>query len=399
LEGHALRAAYLGARLAADLGLGDDARSDLLYAGLLRDAGSPGLLPEGHPERGRPIVTGGRGALGLVRRGARAGEPRHLSRCDRAAALVRVLDLPSGVLEAVTWADERWDGRGPRHQRGAAIPLGGRILALAGEAAGALLDPGATEATVERALRRARGHALDPHLVERALALGRAGLWTEASGPALPERLAGLEPIGRVRTTGAAGLDTLAGAFADLVDTRTPRMGRHGRRVAWFAEAGAIALGLDQQLVDDVRRAALFHDLGRLLVPVAILEKPGPLSEAERHLVGEHAARGAAVLARSRLLAPLAGLVAVHHEPLDGRGNLAVDGDEDRAVAARIIALADRYEAMTAERPWRPAMSPAAAWAALREEVREPVATVVLTMMERTITELGERSEGTSGAN
>jgi putative nucleotidyltransferase with HDIG domain len=217
------------------------------------------------------------------------------------------------------------------------------------------------------------------------LAVSREGRWADVLARPSLERMLEQEPLHRVRITDDAGLDTIAGAFADLVDTRTPIMGRHGRRVAELAARTSVALGLEARVADDVRRAALLHDIGRLLVPIAFLEKPGRLSDHERHVVDSHAAAGAAVLERSRVLGGLAPLIAAHHEPLTGTGRFPRMIDDDRDMGARIIALADRYEAMTAPRPWRPAMTPKQAWAELAEETTEPLAVVVLRVMERTI--------------
>ena len=383
---HAVRVAYLASRIAAELEMGDDTRSDLLYAGLLRDAGSTGLEPGDHA----PPEARGRRSLGLSRRAPAAvpatlADARHLSRPDRAAALVRVLGLPQGVLEAVASAEERWDGRGPRHEKRTAVPTGARVLALAVIAAEVAGAEGATPALIEKVLRKERGATLEPDLVDSVLALGRAGLWAELTTGSLQDRLLELEPLHRVRQTDDAGLDAIAGAFADLVDTRTPAMGRHGRRVADFAARTSTALGLEPRVADDVRRAAMLHDLGKLLVPIAFLEKPAALSSHERQVVDEHARAGAAVLERSRVLGGLAPLVVGHHERLDGTGLFPVMVDDDRELGSRIIALCDRFEAMTADRAYRPALVPAQAWRELREVATEPLAGVVLRIMERTI--------------
>jgi putative nucleotidyltransferase with HDIG domain len=297
---------------------------------------------------------------------------------------VRVLGLPQGVLEAVASAEERWDGKGPRHEKRTAVPVGARVLALAVLAAQAAASDG-TPATIEKALRRERGRALEPELVDKALALGRGGLWAELGASNLLDRMLELEPLHRVRQTDDAGLDAIAGAFADLVDTRTPIMGRHGRRVADFAARTSVALGLEPRVADDVRRAALLHDIGKLLVPIAFLEKPGQLSDHEWRVVSEHASAGAGILQRSHVLGSLAPLIAGHHERLDGSGLFPAMVDDDRELGSRIIALADRFEAMTADRPWRPALYPAQAWRELRDVATEPLASVVLRIMERTV--------------
>jgi putative nucleotidyltransferase with HDIG domain len=301
-------------------------------------------------------------------------------------AVVSALVLAGDVAEAVVAADDRWDGKGPLKLKGAAIATSARILALA--SAVAAIGTAAQPAAIEKLLKTQRAHELDPELVDSAMHSGRLGLWAELQSPELSRRLLDLEPAHDIRISDEASLDRIAGAFADIVDTRTPRMGRHGRRVAEFAEQTGAELGLDASLSADLRRAALLHDIGKLLVPIAYLEKPSQLTEAERRVVDEHARTGAAILQRSRALASLGPLVVAHHQRLDGYGMFPAIDDEATAVAARVIAVCDRYEAMTAHRPYRnKALERHQVWSILSEVVAEPTARVALRALRRALGE------------
>ena len=252
----------------------------------------------------------------------------------------------------------------------------------------ASIGPAAQPAAIEKLLKGQRAHELDPELVDAAQRSGKLGLWDELQSPELSRRLLDLEPAHDIRISDEASLDRIAGAFADIVDTRTPRMGRHGRRVAEFAERTGAELGLDAALSADLRRAALLHDIGKLLVPIAYLEKPSQLTEAERRVVDEHARTGAAILQRSRALASLGPLVVGHHQRLDGYGMFPQIDDEATAVAARVIAVCDRYEAMTAHRPYRnKALERDQVWSILGEVVAEPTARVALRALRRALGE------------
>lgn len=375
--GFAVRCAYLGGRIGADLGLPDERRADLVLAGLLVDVGTTGPLSEG-------------AAADAAHRGARARPvdldlPPHLARPARAAAAIATMGLSPGVQRAAVESGERWDGRGPAGTRRDHISQDGRVLGLAAMVAGLGHAPPPDD--VDRAVRAERGRSLDPGLVDVVLGIGRAGLWAELADVNLSSALLALEPLDRVRWMHEDRLDAIATTFADIVDTRTPRMGRHGRRVAGFAVRTGRDLGLDPSLLVDLRRAALFHDVGKILVPISYLEKPGQLTDLERRIIDEHARTSAAVLGRSRALARLAPLVVAHHQRLDGNGMFPTVADESVAMAARVLALSDRYEAMTAERPYRSLLSPAQVWSILDEVVGEPMARIGLRALRRAVVE------------
>jgi HD-GYP domain-containing protein (c-di-GMP phosphodiesterase class II) len=293
--------------------------------------------------------------------------------------------LPASIGRTAVEGGERWDGRGPVGIRRDRLSQDGRVLALA--VLVATLGHAPPAADVDRVVRAERGRTLDPGLTDIVLGLGRTGLWAELADTSLSSALLALEPADHVRWLHDDRLDAIATTFADIVDTRTPRMGRHGRRVAGFAVRTGRDLGIASSLLVDLRRAALLHDIGKLLVPVAYLEKPGQLTDAERRVIEEHARTSAAVLGRSRALAGLAPLVVAHHERLDGNGMFPTLTDEPLAMAARVLALSDRYEAMTAERPYRSLLSPAQVWSILDEVVGEPMARVGLRALRRAVVE------------
>ena len=375
-ERHALRAAYVAGRVATKLSLPDDQRAGLLYAGLLCDVGTVGPKADAEADAVRTRRSG-------VRRHQRDTTPTHLSRPLRARAVVATLGLPEHVAETVAAADERWDGHGPGRVKGDRIPRQARLLALATTVA--RLGPAAATSDIDRTLRVERGRSLDPGLVDEVLRMGRAGVWNELSDPHLFDRLLELEPVDSIRWTDDRTLDAVAVAFADIVDTRTPLMGRHGRRVAAFAVRTGIELGLDAPHLTELRRAALLHDIGKLLVPISVLLKPAELTEAERRVIDEHARAGASVLGRSSAFAGLAPLTVAHHERLDGNGMFPAVADETVAMGARVIALSDRYEAMTAERPYRALLSRTQVWSILDEVVGEPMARIALRGLRRVI--------------
>lgn len=165
----------------------------------------------------------------------------------------------------------------------------------------------------------------------------------------------------------------LRSAFADTVRTlvdaleaKDPYTRGHSERVAAYATATALQMGFDAASVERFEYAALLHDIGKIAVSDGLLTKPGSLTEAERRLMERHPADGAEMVARIPILAELAACVLQHHERFDGGGYpFGLRGDEVSRLA-RILAVADAYDAMTSDRSYRKAMSPTQALERLR---------------------------------
>jgi HD-GYP domain-containing protein (c-di-GMP phosphodiesterase class II) len=147
---------------------------------------------------------------------------------------------------------------------------------------------------------------------------------------------------------------------------RVPRMAGHHRAVAAMAGTVARHIGLRDECLHAVVRAAELHDVGKILVPEAILNKPGPLTGDELALMRRHAIAGYLILTESAEPASVAALVRSSHERWDGTGYPDGRSGEDIPLGARIITICDAYDAMTNERPYRPARSAAEALDELR---------------------------------
>jgi diguanylate cyclase (GGDEF)-like protein/putative nucleotidyltransferase with HDIG domain len=154
-------------------------------------------------------------------------------------------------------------------------------------------------------------------------------------------------------------------ALARAVDARDPHTHQHSERVAALAVAMSRMLGWGEDRQALLREAALVHDIGKIGVPDDVLLKPGPLTQQERALIEAHAAAGSRIVAGA-LSDEQAEWIHRHHERPDGTGypgGLSGDAIPD---GARILAVADAFDAMTARRTFRPALSPADALAEAR---------------------------------
>ena len=149
---------------------------------------------------------------------------------------------------------------------------------------------------------------------------------------------------------------TLLRKLSSLLEARDPYTHGHSRRVARHSERIAREMGLPRDALARIRAAALVHDLGKINTPRSILTKPGRLTDAEFDLVKLHPGDGAAMV--TELGDPeLAAIIRHHHERLDGTGYPDGLGGYDIPGGARIIAVADTFDAITSTRPYRKARS------------------------------------------
>jgi putative nucleotidyltransferase with HDIG domain len=151
--------------------------------------------------------------------------------------------------------------------------------------------------------------------------------------------------------------DELFQTLAKILDVRDPYVHGHASKVADYATAIALEMGLPTGRVEQLRQAAFLHDIGKIGIPEQVLHKPEPLTAEEREVVKSHAAMGAGFLETSQGLRRLAPFVKYHHEWWDGGGYPEGLVGEQAPLEARILAVSDAVEAMASDRPYHQAMS------------------------------------------
>jgi len=154
--------------------------------------------------------------------------------------------------------------------------------------------------------------------------------------------------------------------LAEALDRRDHYTFQHSQRVAYYAEAIARRAQLDLETVEAIVSAARVHDLGKIGTESTILQKPTRLEDHERRKIQEHPVIGAEIISALSLYDQVKDLIAYHQERWDGTGYPAGLKGEQIPLGARIIAIADAYEAMTSDRPYRRAMTREAAMAELK---------------------------------
>lgn len=155
--------------------------------------------------------------------------------------------------------------------------------------------------------------------------------------------------------------------LANMVEGKDDYTGGHCQRLAEMALAVGIRLGFDEQRLDTLTYAAILHDIGKVAIPDAILNKPGKLTPEEYKTLQQHPVIGRQLLEKIDLLRPAAPMVEQHHERWDGRGYPRGLREEEILLESRIIATVDAFDAMTTTRPYRRALPRAEAISRLRE--------------------------------
>ena len=382
--GHCVRCCWIGMHIGRAIGLPQDQLWELYYTLLLKDLGCSSnaaricelyladdlgfkrdfktvgdSLPQvlsfvlthtglkaGLAERFRSVMT-------ILKDGPAIAQDLIATRCQRGAEIARLLRFPDGVAEGIYSLDEHFNGQGkPARLAGEAIPVHARIALLA-----QVIDVFHTAGGRAAALREARKRAgswFDPRLVD---AFERAAcaeeFWATLAAPHIDAAVAALEPGGREVALDDDYLDDIAAAFGQVVDSKSPFTSGHSERVALYTDLVAEAMGLSPERRRWLKRGALLHDVGKLGVSNSVLDKPGKLDAEEWEAMRHHAAYTEAILSRVRAFSELARVAAAHHERLDGGGYPRGLKAEQIDIATRIITVADIFDAITADRPYR----------------------------------------------
>lgn len=288
--------------------------------------------------------------------------------CEVGARLGERLGAGPRVVKALDHAYARWDGKVyfllpsrddiSYHARLVHLVHVARVYARAGGREGA-----------DEVVRARRGAEFDPELSDLWLAHSEE-LLSHQAGTSIWEMALAAEPEPH-RLVPESHIDLVTTALGDFAELKSSHSVGHGARVAELTEAAGIGLGLDAAERRDLRRAAQVHDLGNVSVPNRIWAKPGPLSRVEQERVRLHSYHTQRVLTVAESLRQIGTLASMHHERLDGLGYHRGLPASAIPMAARVLAVAEAYQSMMEERPWRPPLSRSEAAGQLWEEVRD----------------------------
>jgi HD-GYP domain-containing protein (c-di-GMP phosphodiesterase class II) len=417
--GHCVRCCWIGIQIGREIGLDATAIWELYYTLLLKDLGCSsnaaricqlymvddiafkrdfmtvnGSLPQvlrfvlSHTGMNAGLAERFRALVHVFQNGGQIAQELMETRCDRGAEIARKMRFPEAVAQAIHSLDEHWNGRGfPLGLSGDAIPIYSRIALLA-----QVVDVFQTANGIEAANREIAhrtGTWFDPRLAAAFAGIAeQPEFWRRLRADDLQQEIFALEPAQSTSIVDDDYLDDIANAFAQVIDSKSPFTSGHSERVTLFTDLIAKQLGLSANQRRWLKRAALLHDIGKLGVSNSILDKPGRLDPGEWAAMKMHAAHTETILSRIAAFSELAAIAGAHHERLDGEGYpRGLKGDEI-AFETRIITATDIFDALTADRPYRPAMPAAVALATMAEMVGTAIDADCFAALRRALARL-----------
>lgn len=418
-QGHCVRCCWIGLQIAEELNLDEQQTWELYYTVLLKDLGCSsnaaricqlylvddlsfkrdfkqidGSLPQalrfvlshtglkaGLAERFRAIIK-------IFQNGGEISRELIETRCQRGADIARKMRFSEAVANAIANLDEHWDGSGkPNGISGKDIPLFSRIALLAQVVDVFHMSEGADAACKEIANRI--GTWFDPEMAAAFSRISaRPSFWDALQADDLAEHVFALVPDNHSFLVDEGYLDDIAQGFAEVVDAKSSFTRGHSDRVALYADLIGEELALSAQHRRWLRRAALLHDIGKLGVSNSILDKPGKLDEEEWVQMREHAMATELILSRIAAFKKLAPIAAAHHERLDGNGYPKKLKGAEIALESRILAVADIFDALTAERPYRAALPISKSLTIMAEDVGKSIDPVCFDALKRALVRL-----------
>jgi HD-GYP domain-containing protein (c-di-GMP phosphodiesterase class II) len=354
---HGKRVAIMAGELASAMGLGPSVEDDLFYAGLVHDCGVSSTAVHSH----------------LVRELDWEGAGDH---CTRGHRLLSRFQPIAGIGETVLYHHTHWSDfprigvNGELARNSNLIFLVDRVDSLAAAHLGS--DLLVHKDGIRETVAGLAGTLFSPELTEAFLALSTAdAFWLQLEPRHVIGSVAARLNRALPYELDHLGLRQLAKLFSIVVDAKSPFTAAHSTGVAnlsrWLGERA----GLPPETCGKLELAGLLHDLGKLQVPDSILDKHGPLDAEERRIMNRHSFETYQMLRRIPGLEDVAAWAGYHHETLDGSGYPYSLKAGELPAEARIVAVADIFQALAQERPYRGPLPPEAILGELQKRARE----------------------------
>jgi len=414
VRGHAERTCLIGMRLGASVGMEEAALNSLYHALLMKDSGCSSNAARMFEIYGSDDIqakyaskivdwtniveaikyaaahTLPEGSL-LARAGKmvklvgikNVGDQLMQARCSRGAQIALSLGLGQETADCIKYLDEHWDGLGaPHHLAGDAIPLPARIACLA-----QTLEVFAQTFGLGPAyemIRARSGRWFDPELVRAAHEFRQDDIFWKSVRETPHATLLGMDIQAATEAATDSRVDSVCDAFAQIVDAKSQFTGEHSTRVCAYTLEIADGLGISGERRTTLRRAALLHDIGKLAVPNSILDKNGKPTDEEWACIRRHPFHSQQILEHIGGFEQITRIAAAHHERLDGKGYFRGLTADVLSVEMRALAVADVFDALSADRPYRDAMPLDKVFSILESDSLDPDCVGVLRDNYRT---------------
>ena len=339
---HAWRVAILAERMS--LKILPEYRTQIFYAGLLHDIGAISLKDH---------------VIHYTDPKEHFKNPVLLNHSKKSAQIVREIGPLSMAANMILDHHEHWDGRGyPQGIKGDNIHLGGQILRIADTFdILARVKPPLDLNGVKTILSGRSGSEFSDLICELMISTLEGGSFFEEImdekrvSEMLPEIIRDLPPVDL--TSCDTDIRNTVKVFAQVIDAKHNYTAGHSERVAHYTYKLARAMGLSEELAEDYEIAAYLHDAGKVAVPKSILDKPTALTLEEFKLMKRHPVYTMEIMSMVSELKDLVLIAGGHHERYDGRGYPDGASAESIPLGARIMAVADAFDAMTSPRPYQ----------------------------------------------
>lgn len=368
---HALRVTYLSLRLADAVGIDESWMHSLYYGALLHDLGTPFIASRvaNYCLSSEQSVLAVMPTIGLEEISAAVAEGTEtralneiVEHCARGQAFAKELGFDDAVADTIYWHHEAWDGSGfPDGIRETEIPQTARIVAFSDWLDSVVGNHvahtrGRVGDWLLRLVSEKSGNRLDPELAEVYESIAdEVDPLLHLSPDGLVDEIIAMKAAWGHEPPNPRWRQAL-GRFVELVDCKSPYTQNHSRNVASYSQTMASEMGLPGWQIDLITLGALAHDIGKLSVPAKIIDKRGKLTEREWQTVRRHPKHSWDILNGIEGLSAVVTIGGQHHEWLNGSGYPKGHRGDEIALESRIVAAADVFEGMTADRPHREAI-------------------------------------------
>ena len=270
------------------------------------------------------------------------------------------------------------------HQLAAAVGEGGRAYRMGGDEF-AMLIPGNAHAAAKAVSAGAAALSEQGEGFKVTCSTGSAELPAEASDRSSALQLADQRMYSQKDSRRHSAGGEVEAVLIRVLNQRAPELGEHGDAVKSLAVTVGRDMGLPPGELSTLSRASELHDIGKIAIPDAILNKSTPLDDEDWEFIRQHTILGERIVSAARSLGPVGRLIRASHERWDGAGYPDGLAAEEIPLSARIIFACDAYDAITAERPYSPARGPETALEELRRESGSQFDPEVVASLERVL--------------